>query len=160
MVFNMSSPIHCLSRAVIIQQHHLLVCYNPQATFSYVALPGGHIENGESAEDSLIRELKEETSLSFQIQRFLGVLEYSFVPKKEGPNICHTHEYNFCFLAHSSALKGLELPPEPEQDKVRFKWIALSDLARSNLLPSPLIKLLPLWLQNSSAPDFFVSDML
>lgn len=156
----MSSPIHCLSRAVIIQQDHLLVSYNPQATFPYVYLPGGHIENGESAEHSLIRELKEETALDFKIQRFLGVLEYSFSPIKEAQKICHTHEYNFCFFAHSPMLKGLALPPEPEQEKVRFKWVSLSDLSSSNLLPAPLINLVPLWLQSPSTANFFSSEML
>lgn len=156
----MSSPIHCLSRAVIIQQDHLLVSYNPQATFPYIYLPGGHIENGESAEECLMRELKEETNLSFQVQRFLGVLEYSFMPKKETPKICHTHEYNFCFLARSPALKGLELPPEPEQQTVRFKWVSLSNISNENLLPHPLIQLLPLWLKTSPSPDFFTSDMI
>lgn len=155
----MSSSIHCLSRAVIIQQNHLLVCYNPQATFPYTYLPGGHIEEGESAEESLIRELEEETSLSFHIQRFLGVLEYSFVPQKEGAYICHTHEYNFCFLAHCTELKKLDLPPEPEKDKVRFKWAPLSHLRDIPLLPRPLITLLPLWLESSPPADFFSSKM-
>lgn len=154
----MSSPIHCLSRAVIIDHGHLLVASNPRAPGSYVYLPGGHIEEGESAEAALKREMIEETTLTFQIERFLGVLEYSFVPNNS-LKICHTHEYNFCFLASCSSLKDLQLPPEPEKDNVRFHWIPLSDLSPSNLLPSPLLRLLPLWLKTPPPSFIFSSGM-
>jgi len=151
--------IHCLSRGVIIEQNHLLVSRNPRATHPYVYLPGGHIEEGESAEQTLVREMIEETSLLFKVDRFIGVLEYSFVPNNS-LQICHTHEYNFCFLASCPALKNLQLPPEPEKDKVRFQWVPLPDLSRSNLLPAPLINLLPIWLKTASSPSVFSSEMI
>jgi 8-oxo-dGTP diphosphatase len=154
----MTSSIHCLSRAVIIQENHLLVSYNPRSTHPYVYLPGGHIEEGESAQQALAREMIEETTLPFQIGRFLGVLEYSFIPHTNVPP-CHTHEYNFCFLASCASLKDLLLPPEPEQETVRFHWILLTDLQKTNLLPSPLIHLLPLWLSSTLPSSTFTSKM-
>ena len=155
----MSSPIHCLSRAVVIDHDHMLVCYNPRSTTPYVYLPGGHIEEGESAERSLEREMTEETSLFFEIGRFLGLLEYSFVPHTKANN-CHTHEYNFCFLASCPSLASLDLPPEPEQETVRFKWIPLADLEKNNLLPSPLIQLLPKWLSITAPSSIFSTEMI
>ncbi|MFN7662721.1 MAG: NUDIX domain-containing protein [Alphaproteobacteria bacterium] len=155
----MSSPIHCLSRAVVIDQDHILVCYNPRSTTPYIYLPGGHMEEGESAQGSLEREMLEETTLSFEIGRFLGVLEYSFAAHTKA-NPCHTHEYNFCFLASCPSLKNLTLPPEPEQDIVRFRWVHLSHLQTENLLPSPLIKLLPQWLSTSLPPFIFSSELI
>ena len=38
-----------------------------------LALPGGFVEIGESCENALVREMKEETSLDVTIQRLLGV---------------------------------------------------------------------------------------
>ncbi len=37
------------------------------------ALPGGFVDYGESVEEALIREMKEETNLNVKIQRLLGI---------------------------------------------------------------------------------------
>lgn len=38
-----------------------------------IALPGGFVDIGESVEDALVREMKEETNLDVHIERILGV---------------------------------------------------------------------------------------
>jgi len=154
----MTSPIHTIARAVIIEKGHILVCYNPQSTKPYTYLPGGHIEEGESAKFALQREMKEETTLDFKVGGILGILEYNF-HKSFNVKPCHTHEYNFLFKASCAQLSGLENPPEPEQESVRFKWVSLNNLKESNLLPSPLISLLPQWLTSKNT-SFFFSQMI
>ena len=70
--------IHVLSRAVIIDQGHLLVCQTLDLPNNFYFLPGGHVEHGESAEQTVLRELVEECGSVCTIKRFLGCLEYSF----------------------------------------------------------------------------------
>lgn len=77
---NNKEKIHVLSRAVIIDQGNILLCKTLDLKINFYFLPGGHIENGESARTSLLRELKEETGFDCQEKRFLGCLEYSFEP--------------------------------------------------------------------------------
>ncbi|MFB6075898.1 MAG: nicotinamide-nucleotide adenylyltransferase [Candidatus Aenigmatarchaeota archaeon] len=38
-----------------------------------MAIPGGHVENGENMEKAVIREMREETGLDFEIEGVLGV---------------------------------------------------------------------------------------
>jgi len=38
-----------------------------------LALPGGFVEVGETVEEAVVREIKEEINLDFQIERLLGV---------------------------------------------------------------------------------------
>jgi 8-oxo-dGTP pyrophosphatase MutT (NUDIX family) len=108
-------------------------------------LPGGHIEPGEFAQDTLIRELKEEIGFDFEVDRYLGCMEYTFIPM---PNekVCHTHEYNFVFLAHSKMIKDTSPIPQREEN-VKLEWVKLSDLNKVKVLPEDLLKLLPIWLK-------------
>jgi ADP-ribose pyrophosphatase YjhB (NUDIX family) len=95
--------IHVLSRGVIIDQEHILLCRTLDLPISFYFLPGGHVEHEESVETSLLRELMEETGAECKIKRFLECLEYSF--ETGHGNICHNHEYNFIFVAESESLK-------------------------------------------------------
>lgn len=49
----------------------LLVKRNTEPFNRYWALPGGHIDFGETAEEAVMREVKEETGLTFR-PKFLG----------------------------------------------------------------------------------------
>src|ERR1700734_1204151 len=95
--------IHVLSRAVIIDQQHILVCKTLDLPISFYFLPGGHVEHEESAESAVIREVFEESGSQCTIKRFLGCLEYSFEPGHS--SICHNHEYNLIFEGESDSLK-------------------------------------------------------
>ncbi len=70
--------IHVLSRGVIVDQGHILLAYDPrpqpyhyyELNRHFYYLPGGHIDFQESAENALIREIKEETGLDATIEQF------------------------------------------------------------------------------------------
>lgn len=151
----MSTPnknIHTLARAVIIDQEHLLLAHHPTWKQRHFYLPGGHIEHGESAQSCVLRELDEEMGTSFQLQRFLGCLEYSFTPNL-GTRICHTHEYNFLFLATAREITA-DKAPEQKEEHVAFLWVPIKNLASINLLPSPLVQLIPVWLEQDYTQAF------
>src|SRR5437660_10399044 len=117
---NTQNNIHVLSRAVIINQEHILLCKTLNLTINFYFLPGGHVEHGESVETSLLRELVEETGIKCVIKRFLGCLEYRFEPGHS--SICHNHEYNFIFEAESDALKSNYKIPQLETH-IEVMWI-------------------------------------
>ena len=139
--------IHVLSRAVIIDQNHILLCKTLDLEENFYFLPGGHVEHGESAQISLLRELVEETGSSGKIKRFLGCLEYSF---ELGTNsICHNHEYNFIFEVESDSLK-IQNPIHQLEKHIELIWIPLLKITEIDFRAEPLNKLIPEWLNKPS----------
>ena len=148
--------IHVLSRAVIIDCEHILLCKTLDLEKNFYFLPGGHVEHGESVQISLLRELVEETGSEVRIKRFLGCLEYSF---EFGANsICHNHEYNFIFEVESDSLKIQNKSPQLEKH-IELVWIPLLKIATIDLRAEPLKKLIPEWLAQPSS-NYLYSVMM
>ena len=147
--------IHVLCRGVIIDQGYILLCKTLDLPISFYFLPGGHVEHGESAETSLLRELMEETGAHCKIKRFLGCLEYSFEPGHS--SICHNHEYNFIFEAESESLKRKHKIPQLEKH-IELIWVPLSQLSKIDFRAEPLRELVLQWLEKPVS-DVFRSVM-
>ena len=52
------------ARALVCKDKKILVIHRYRDGCEYYVLPGGHVEEGETKETTVIRELKEETSVS------------------------------------------------------------------------------------------------
>ena len=143
-----NDKIHVLSRAVILDQDHILLCKTLDIPKAFYFLPGGHIEHGESAQETVLRELYEEAGAQdCIIEKMLGCLEYSFQPGHS--SICHNHEYNFIFKVSSPSLKkGVPIPRL--EDHIELLWFPMGDLTHIDFRPEPLKILLPKWLDTPS----------
>ena len=139
----MQNNIHVLSRAVVIDQNHILLCKTVDLPINFYFLPGGHIEHKESAETAVLRELVEETGATCTIKRFLGCFEYSFEPGHN--SICHNHEYNFIFEAESDTLK-IHIPIPRLEKHIELQWIPFDSLGNIDFRPAPLNALIQQWL--------------
>ena len=83
-----------------------------------LALPGGFVEYGETVEEAVRREVKEETGLSTDIERLLGV--YSD-PKRDPRG----HTVNVAFV-----LKSRESTPSAGSDAADVVLVDVKDLPR------------------------------
>ena len=67
------------SRAIIIDDDKLLTFFRRKIKdgreITYYAIPGGHLEDNETLEETVVRELKEEMNLDIEILGYLGKLE-------------------------------------------------------------------------------------
>ena len=83
------------------------------------SLPKGHIEQGETAEQTAIREVAEETGIQGSVLAALGSIDYWFVT--EGRRVHKTvHHYLMRFL-------GGELSDE-DVEVTEVAWVPLGDL--------------------------------
>lgn len=71
------SHIHFIARGLLMRKENIILCRVKGADWFF--LPGGHIEDGESAKTALLRELKEEIGKGdYNITNFVGAYENVF----------------------------------------------------------------------------------
>ena len=124
----MRVEINTIARGLLISGTRILVAYCIGSTNTF--LPGGNIEPGEKAEDTLIREFKEELGITISVKKYLGVVEQTFTELSK-----YHHVINHIFLVDSDNMKE---EPESKEDHLDFFWIESNDTVKMNLLPSPL----------------------
>lgn len=104
---------------LIHQEDRYLLQDRVKENWKGCALPGGHIEPGESIVDAVVREMKEETGLTIQSPRLCGVKQF---PIEGGSYLV--------FLFETDRFEG-ELS-DSEEGKMR--WVKTSELPQENLV--------------------------
>jgi 8-oxo-dGTP diphosphatase len=126
--------IELIVRAVIRHGDKILLAHRKGEPNTF--LPGGHMEPGEYAEDSLRRELREELGLDSTIVGFVGVLEHKFMDR-------HGKDYEEINLIFEAEID--EKKPESIERHLEFMWTPLTEFKRLKMLPSSLPKWLEEW---------------
>lgn len=161
----MNNDIHVLSRAIIIQEEHILLAYDPRTpphhyyelNKPFYYLPGGHVEFKESAQNAVRREIEEEMGHPSTAIKFLGIIEHerSF----PGDEVCcHTHEVNLIFQVDIPNLKANSMIPQRESH-VAFEWFPIEKLQNIDLRPNVLLSLIPEWIK-ATPHNIFHSTMI
>ena len=119
--------------AVLIVDHgRLLLMHRHKAGLEYYSVPGGRIEPGETPEQTAVREIQEETSMTLLAARLLGTLH----------NQGRTEHY---FLAQSvkgqPELGGPELLRQSPENHYELEWVEADRLESIDLMPPPIRKM-------------------
>jgi len=140
--------IEIISRAVIITGTQIL-CVHRKGKDN-IFLPGGHIENGETAPQALKREIKEELGLEADTGGFLGVIEHAY-----GTGEDTVREINLVFTVENSSLKSEKRLPSSEHH-LEFMWVACTekDLKVRNLQPWVLQTYIPAYAESGTFPQY------
>ncbi len=130
------SNIHVLSRGILKNRSGIVLCKVKGADWFF--LPGGHVENGEIARDSLLRELKEELGENiYKIGSFLGSVENIFSLEDKTTQ----HEINLIF--------EVEIPdsfnPKSTENDLEFTQVKVEEIGNYNILPKQLKESLINW---------------
>lgn len=143
-----------IARAVIIVNDSLLVneSMNTKSGQKYFALPGGHVDPGESCVQALERELREELEVEIGCGDLCFVAESIYEGRKRSDDTRHELVLYFRAVLRSELkyFEGRIRSPEPRKN---FGWLPLLQLPQAPLFP-PSLKL---WLAKDnllhSAPD-------
>lgn len=113
---------------ILIENEHILLLEQKVTDSREWSLPGGALEVGETIEQCMIREMKEETGLDIVVEDLLYVCDRLY----QGDHVVH-----MTFLIKRSGgniIKGIE--PEPGANIIRgIKMVPFSELPKYGFSP-------------------------
>ena len=129
-------------KAVIIRDGKLLV--ESCARGRFCKLPGGGHQWGETMEQALIRECREELNLTVRPERLLFVRDY-IAKNHDSPfdDPCF-HQAELMFLCTVEDFSPLCNGSIPDGEKQQIRWIEIDRLADSDFFPQAIVP----WLKN------------
>ncbi len=93
-----------VSCAIVIKNDNILACQrSAQSDHPFMwEFPGGKIEPGETAEECIVREIKEELNITVSVLKQLDVIDHQYSTKQIRlfPFICQSNDEEPACLAH------------------------------------------------------------
>lgn len=115
--------------AIITSGQKILLMKRHKNDLDYYALPGGTIEDGETPQETIVREIKEETTLDIELGEILFELDTE-------------RDYGYYFavknMAGNPTLSGPELEKNSMDNHYELVWLDIAELKNINLFPEEL----------------------
>jgi len=125
--------------AIILRQGKLLLIRRWNARRgNYFAFPGGGVEEGETPEATVVRELMEEGGVTITVDRLFAK---SFVSE-----IYEGQTFLLAQLDNDQEPVWQEIYKQSETDTYTFEWLETELLGDSNVLPHEIRDQLVVWL--------------
>ena len=123
------------SRAVIIENNKVLVMFRRKikdgVTKEYYVIPGGGIDEGETLEQNVLRELKEEMNIDINIKGYLGVIQ----------DEATTQHYFHCEITNGvPCLGGEELERMTQDNYYEPMFVDVEELEKSGFYAMQMVK--------------------
>ena len=124
------------SRAIIIEDGKLLTMFRRKikkdgSVKEYYVIPGGGLEESETLEENVIRELKEEFNVDIEIVKFLSTEEYDDT----------IANYFLCKIVNGTPkLGGEELDRITPENYYEIRYIDLNDIDNYDINAKDIIK--------------------
>jgi 8-oxo-dGTP pyrophosphatase MutT (NUDIX family) len=126
-------------RAAGVAIRHGRVLLNHWEGFRSLALPGGGVEQGESSDAALVREMKEELGVDARLGRLLWVVQSLFVLKGE-----RFHEIGFYWEMRlperAACVRSDSFEAMDGGVRTQLAWVPLSELDDVDLVPRFLVQ--------------------
>lgn len=126
-------------KAIIIKDNKLLVESVDYGRGRYCKLPGGGQEWGETMQETIIRECKEELNLAVKPLRLVLARDYIAKNHEQPFDLDCFHLAELMFECAVDDFSPLGNGSEPDSDAQKIKWIELDKLADSDFYPKAII---------------------
>ena len=126
-------PIPGVGAIVVGDNGILLVRRDKDPGKGLFAIPGGIIEVGETQEDAIVREVKEETGIAIELIEMVGT--YDLITYDSDNKI----KFHFVLIHYLARALSTSIRPESPDGEV--KWFLFDDLNKEEIHPQ-IVKLL------------------
>jgi len=122
-------------RAIIIKDNKILTIKRTKPEGIFWVFPGGGVEEGETNEEALIRECREELGVDVKIDNLFCEMD-SKIPKTFGQR----EYFYFCEIngGKLGSGNGPEFNDSSYVGKYDIEWIYIGDLKNTNLRPAKI----------------------
>ena len=120
--------------AIIIHDNKILFAKNDKDDYYYSV--GGGVHMNETAEEAVVREVQEETGVTYEVER-LAVIHENFFENPGGTlGDIKGHEVAFYFLMKPRGTKELHSNSVTQGIKEEMRWIPIKDLDKYKAFPT------------------------
>lgn len=120
--------------AIIIEDGCVLLVTNESADYYYSV--GGRVHFGETAYDAVLREVKEETGVDYEVDRLVFVHENFFIEPCGVHKNKKFHEIAQFFLMKPRGTKKISGDSYCIDGKERFEWVPINKLKDMRVFPT------------------------
>ena len=123
------------SAAIIVQKNQVALVKRVRGGKTYYVFPGGGVEEGETPEDAVVREIKEELGLDISVERLIVEIAY------------RSHKQFYFLVKVNGGEFGSGTGPEMigeyphESGTYEAAWLPISSIPNNIVYPAPVAEL-------------------